>query len=375
MRKTLSRGLQKYYLRKGNRIFFTNKMTLNQLSWEMWDRLGYKGIDPSVLSRVLKGERLFTPNQLKVFCKVLKLSKTDRQELEEALFIELNRKFGLDKFFFEQKNKYFLDLVEDNLKKIKETRVKGLPIVSAEWADNLYERIHGELRLNHDIKKRKLVLKSLARLIIEQTEHLVEIKLPSKIYTSMLKLTGELKEIGKEIRNNDLIGIVHFHLGDSLYVGGKYRTALKHFRLGTKSGASRNRCLREAALCHAYLGNQNEFETIRPRLFQETSSLTHDNKFIIFERLSRIEANLGHPQAAYRALVFAEKASRKNNIDQVRKVQLTCAKIEIALLSKSSAEKIYLRKIGKEAIISAKEHGYIRHEQKMKNLLCRLFDK
>ena len=70
----LSKALQKYYLQKGNRIIFQNKMTLNQLAITMWERLGFKEIDASVLSRVINGERLFTIKQLEVFCEIVKIN-------------------------------------------------------------------------------------------------------------------------------------------------------------------------------------------------------------------------------------------------------------------------------------------------------------
>ncbi len=72
----LARLLQKYYQRQSNRIIFVNKMTLNQLALAMWERLGYQGVDASVLSRVINGERLLTPRQLEVFCEILKLEIT-----------------------------------------------------------------------------------------------------------------------------------------------------------------------------------------------------------------------------------------------------------------------------------------------------------
>lgn len=55
----LAKKLQQYYTKKGNRIIFSNGLTLNQLALEMWERLDYQGIDVSVLSRVIGGRRFF----------------------------------------------------------------------------------------------------------------------------------------------------------------------------------------------------------------------------------------------------------------------------------------------------------------------------
>lgn len=91
----LSKELQKYYTRVGNRIIFSNGMTLNQLALEMWEKLGYKGVDASVLSRVLKGERLFTKEELKIFSAVLKLNYWEKNNLQLSLLLTLGNRYGI----------------------------------------------------------------------------------------------------------------------------------------------------------------------------------------------------------------------------------------------------------------------------------------
>lgn len=58
----LASELQKFYHKVNNKLTFTNDMSLNQLALEMWTELGYEGMDASLLSRVIHGERLFTKN-------------------------------------------------------------------------------------------------------------------------------------------------------------------------------------------------------------------------------------------------------------------------------------------------------------------------
>lgn len=85
----LAQGLGKYYRKQRGKIIFQNGMSLNQLSLEMYERLEYKGIDASVLSRVVRGERLFTYRQLQAFCQVLQLEEKDRRRLEHILSREI----------------------------------------------------------------------------------------------------------------------------------------------------------------------------------------------------------------------------------------------------------------------------------------------
>lgn len=90
----LSQALQKHYAREGNRLVFKNKMSLNQLALVMWEQLGFRQIDASVLSRVLKGDRSFTSEQLKVFCSVLDLSTDEEAYLTACLHQDRSTRLG-----------------------------------------------------------------------------------------------------------------------------------------------------------------------------------------------------------------------------------------------------------------------------------------
>ncbi len=81
----LASELQNLYRKVNNKLVFSNGMGLNQLALEIWTELGYKGMDASLLSRILHGERLFTKDQLDAFCKILGLQETEKYVLESAL--------------------------------------------------------------------------------------------------------------------------------------------------------------------------------------------------------------------------------------------------------------------------------------------------
>lgn len=91
----LAKEVEKYYQRVGNRILFSNGMTLNKLAWEMWEELGCKEIDPSVLSRVVNGERLLTFEQLLIFIQILGISQENKSLLTEALFLDISGRFSI----------------------------------------------------------------------------------------------------------------------------------------------------------------------------------------------------------------------------------------------------------------------------------------
>jgi len=91
-----STALIEYYRRSGNKVVFKNGMSLNALAWEMWEKLGFREIDPSVISRVLKGDRLFTPRQFTTFAQIMKLPPKREKQLRLLLLNDYLRRFGFD---------------------------------------------------------------------------------------------------------------------------------------------------------------------------------------------------------------------------------------------------------------------------------------
>lgn len=89
----LANTLKKYYFKQKGKILFQNKKTLNQLALQMWEESDFSSIDASVLSKVISGERIFTPKQLTTFCKIMNISGADK----EYLFYCLEKDYNLKK--------------------------------------------------------------------------------------------------------------------------------------------------------------------------------------------------------------------------------------------------------------------------------------
>ncbi|MEK7570713.1 MAG: hypothetical protein AAB553_00430 [Patescibacteria group bacterium] len=92
----LAQQLTKYYHREKTKLVFNKTYTLSQLSLEMYEKLGCQQVDPSVVSRVLTGKRLFTVKQLEVFCEILGIQGAKRTKLFQALLHDYLLKKGYD---------------------------------------------------------------------------------------------------------------------------------------------------------------------------------------------------------------------------------------------------------------------------------------
>lgn len=104
----LSQKLERYYIRRGNRIVFPKNRSLNELAMEMWEQMDYRDIDSSILSKVINGKKMFTRKQLSVFCSIIHVPKKEKQILEAALIQDIASAKG----FRQNDELYLLDQKE-----------------------------------------------------------------------------------------------------------------------------------------------------------------------------------------------------------------------------------------------------------------------
>lgn len=91
----LAGALSKYVERRTDSFVFRNGLSLNQFALAMWEVSNVCGVDSSVLSKVLNGKRLFTPYQLQVFCRTLRLTQGEREYLFYCLSKDQALKSGV----------------------------------------------------------------------------------------------------------------------------------------------------------------------------------------------------------------------------------------------------------------------------------------
>lgn len=133
-----SQLLAKYYKRERWKVVFKNDLSLNQLSLEMWERLGCSQIDPSVLSRVMKGKRLFSFRQLRVFCDLLDIPQFERNNLFKNLEEDyLNRRGELPK----EAEHYTVPEFIINKQDVLDSLANALPGIKTSLIQSLYDKL------------------------------------------------------------------------------------------------------------------------------------------------------------------------------------------------------------------------------------------
>ena len=383
MGTNLSRELRKYYTRKGNRILFSNKMTLNQLAWEVWERLGCEEVDPSVLSRVLGGSRILSPKQLRCFCQILNINGFKRSVLFQSLYEDVLLRTGMSSKFLCSRDEIVIKLIEENYIKIQDAQEKGLPLLVIDWSQLLVDKIDELLPYVYTIENQKRLLGLEGRLLVIIDQCKIVSDEPDKVLFTIDKSARKLREIGSYLGNKDFIGTSYLNLGNSYYDCEDYQKALEFFSKAsalmsiTFGNNISETPFRALALSSAYLKKKKEYQYAKKVLINNLGRYPIDIKGYIMEALGRCEAMFGNRKESERLLsqsedLLKEIKVQKLKYESLREVQLTRSLIEANLLLGSKVSSNYLNKLGDVGINIAEGHGYMFYGNKIKELLNRV---
>lgn len=374
---SLAKKLEQYCHRNKSKIIFSNGMNLSDLAISMWEQLGYREIDASVISRVLRGERLFSFKQLKIFCEILKIPQREMNSLVDSLYSELCFKFGFEEIFYVQETKHLTNLITDNLGKISLMKEKGYPIVAINWIDDISEKIKLELTQSRDPVIRKILNELFAKLLIQKIFCIYESDKQAVSVDKVFNIARKLDEINIELKDPSIFAFSKFSKGGAYYVKKSYKLAIPYLQesiLLPLSDSIKVQAFRQLSLCCAISGYENESEEINKILVKDWVKDSKDMNFQIFEGIARSYSEI-HDE--YRALSALEKAneilgqieSQSQQYKELRKIQLIRTELEI--YKKSRLKKIntnHMEKIAKEGLQLALSHGYLRHKDNISEL-------
>jgi len=295
----LALELQKYYLRVKNRLIFNNGMSLNQMALEMWTELGNADMDPSILSKVINGERLFSGRQLKAFCKILSLNTNFEYLLEESIGKDLSfRHFG-----FEIASEDYEEIVADSLtkdfilKEIRNLRNNGRTQSSLEMA-SFFEKM---LCFNSKIKKANSPL--IAKVLNEKGRCLIFLEKPSTLLSKVKENNNYALHVGLESKDLEIISMAHGNIGGSYYVAKQLKKSAEYLQktLSLVNEDTRIEYIRTLLADYALLGNFNSYKKIyveAEKILSESYKYNQSHVASIYESLSRSLALKGNINSA-----------------------------------------------------------------------------
>ena len=377
MQNALAGKLKNYYSRQGNRVVFKNSMTLNQLAWEMWEKLGFHGVDASVLSKVLHSKRLFTPQQLEAFCYILNLGKAERNRLESALQQDILTRCGLKHNRDLKSSEITGEILEYLAEHTYKLRTKGNPREAIEVVSFL-EKISKSLEEHYPVEWEKNK-KVFARALNERSRAWGEIASPKEVLSLILPDAERAINLGKKAKDQDVLAMAYMNIGGAEYVAKNWQRSANYLEKTFREvdADTQIEFLRTLALNYAFLGKKARFKQVRKEAIKRIERKKFSNVFNVvslLEALGRGLAVLNSPKEAFSTLDEAEKlclkAERERGDAPFFESQIIRGKI-FSLLHSPKIDKdrfIVLAKRG----LGGKFRIYKRHQQQIKDSLQKL---
>lgn len=380
----LSQTLKKFYIRTGNRVFFDNQVPLNDLALKIWEKLGYKAIDSSVLSRVISGERLFTVSQLNTFCDVLQLTKEDRDFLNHSLSLDYLARYGIDLDSNYLPINDFVDLFDQYITKATNDLNKGRYNEILNFLYPIQQKIQSLITKVRSETLRDKLLNQLGNILYLNGFVISSFESPNTSVMKTKPLAKRLFSIASMTKNGLLNSYGYGILANTYYASGNYlknsksRTLYLLSILSAKKSylnipySNRERLMVNSIhlLNLAYLGEKDSFNKLKSEALENYNRLFDKDYLLglnLFSKLARGVAhlNLGDP--------FKIKQQFKNldegNIFEVSDVR---SDLEIYAILKIKGDR-NLRLRTKRALRIAQEQNSTRHIKGIKRFYRKLF--
>ncbi len=352
-------SLKKYYSRQKNKIIFSNKMSLNKLALAMWERLNYQGIDASVLSRVINGQRLFTLKQLEVFSE-------EYRQLKESLLSDIYNRYHLDHQYYD------FDLLDSLINKIYQFRMNGRINLAVDLTNFLLNELKEKMEKESLSFKKNLYLFYYSKFLIENYYNNSVLYSGNQLVRHQQDLINEAKEIAQQTKNKELNGLINFFIAGLFYDKGEYNKALPRLDFSLKVISIpkiKIEATREQILS---LANLNLIERFKKISFPE--NLVSNKEIDLSEVASfkdgwvRAKGLLRMP-SAFKELEETERFYKTHQVsDRYRLIQLQRTKLQLIQIF-SPNDKNSFEKIGKKLLQLTKIYGYKRYHQIIRKLM------
>lgn len=303
----LASELQKFYHKENNKLVFTNGMSLNQLALEMWTKLGYEGMDPSLLSRIIHGERLFTREQLRSFRRVLGLNEIEKYSLENALgkdllYKHIGKVVPISDYGELIANETTSRII---LTEIRKLRYKG-DMQEALRMASFFEQV-----FNFTPKIQKVNILLLAKILNEKVRCLINIEKPNTI----LREVGATKEIALQIAHEtkepDVISVSHAHIGGCFYVAQRLKESASYLEktFPLVDACTKVEYVRTLLYNYSSLHDFDSYKEVykkAEKILSEKEKYNKNDIASIYEAISRALAIMGNIVAAKNFLKYVD---------------------------------------------------------------------
>ncbi len=391
MHKYLSQALRQYYSKEANKIVFQNNLSLNKFALAMWERLDFAEVDASVLSRVLRGERLFTPRQLDIFCSILFLDQSKREYLFFCLHRDRCLEYGVsfDTVFLPSLNIHdlFLQLMQSTTRLFYEGKFNDVKNTTSIIVPHLEQLMRQTTDKVAD-KFMDLLIHALylhGRALGGQT-------LSEDAMLHINPIAKKLESFSGITHTKNYNGYFHMLLASIFYVATNYamfpksikmrklyQEAIKHaqqaFSLLDNDQPEKLFGLRTLIMCSASLHDRTNFESYRSITYKDTCMKEIPPQYYVmgahvYHAIARGEALFGLSTAT---TTFQQATTRFGNCMKGKHVfEVADIRSELEMLvALKSKDKKYIKKRAEQGLMLAEELHSLRHVQNINKLLSK----
>jgi len=289
---SISACLANTYRKQGNRLVFRNGMNLNELAWEMWERLGFKEIDPSVLSRVVNGKRCFTPKQLQIFAQILNLPSGESLDLQTEYCRETLIEIGVEEELVSSLL-YQTDRLEEGVNLVEEARAHDALDLASLLATQIENQISSKIKAINSTKTKKKLYDILGQLLVKKGWLVIEHCHPNRLLPVISPLPPLFEIVYYVTKNPQYKGLALAHTSRILFHQGKYCQSLE-----------------QDFLALPYLQNPEALSWIYSRLSVNPAMLENGHK--ISSILEKINANFPIPSSQHQQTPADKVAINEN---------------------------------------------------------------
>lgn len=348
----------------------------------MSERLGFHKIDTSVLSRVLKGERILTQKQLSIFSKIMKLKTAEEKRLKLSLHSEIYSRFQ-GKFLLDVDINQFLDMAESSSLMIKEANENGSSVLALQWAMVMEVKLRDEIIKSSEPITIGKLRELLFGLLEQHSISILRREMPDKALMSVWPVLEEMMSIAKELKSREKVGLTYAKMGDVLsLVGGLHnvKSVLKKSSLLLKKSSELigNGLLiyplGYAMLNEAYMNDTNEFEKLKTKVYKTIPSATYSDACEAYNLMAKSKVCIGHIDNLEKDFINGWEYQKKipdlgRSSKIYRKVQLSRTEVQAAISGYKFRNLKDLKTIITEGLLSAREFGYRRYYLTTKQML------
>lgn len=336
-------------------------------------------LDNSIISRIESGEIIPSITVVEGVANHLKLSQSDKDELNNAFLQSILRREGLDNQRIFLNDSEAIQFAKEFISNVRTLRIQGMPKLAVAEFQQKISLLNSIGNRSFKTSTRQQIFILLSQLLMEVSKSYMDFLAPEEVWQYMTPLIEYQIKYANETKDPTSIMMSRISKESALYVCKNY---VKAHEIGKELYSNllfldkiwHSEVLRATAINAGYLNSELELEQLENdvRLFvQNDGYLDPINTSFILEGLARAQSSLNNKKVMRtieEAWNYIELGKRTGRYSALRTVQLIRTQLKAIIESGDNSFSDF-DKLGRKGIILSQELGYSRYEKEIVGLM------